>query len=144
MRGTEGIDGGKGLGYVIRTSMKKLVAYRFTILSAVFILTALLLPAKTFSSVHTQPGVDKLVHMVLFFIFTFAFGQEYRKERKANPGILVEIATVLPFILVSELLQLLTRSRHFELLDMAADALGAAAAIAAAGLSRRVNRSGKK
>ena len=124
--------------------MKKLATYKFTFLSALLILTALLLPAKTFQAVHSPPGVDKLVHMALFFIFTLAFGREYRKEHQANPRMLVEIAAVLPFILVSELLQLLTRSRHFELLDMVADALGAAAAIAAAGFAHLIRSSGKK
>jgi peptidoglycan/LPS O-acetylase OafA/YrhL len=124
--------------------MKKIVAYKFTLLTAAIILTALLLPAKTFSSVHSPPGFDKVVHAMLFFLFTFAFGREYRKERKVNPRILVELTTVLPFIVISELLQLLTRSRHFEFLDMVADAVGAAAAIAAAGLYHSVKEPGKK
>jgi VanZ family protein len=124
--------------------MKKLIAYKFTLLTAAIILTAILLPAKTFSTIHAPPGFDKVVHATLFFLFTFAFGREYRKERKVNPRILVELATVMPFIVVSELLQLLTRSRHFELLDMVADAIGAAAAIAAAGLYHRVKDPGKK
>jgi hypothetical protein len=139
-----GIDGLRSLGYLIRTSMKKLIAYKFTLLAAAMILTALLLPAKTFSTIHSPPGFDKVVHATLFFLFTFAFGREYRKERKVNPRILVELAAVIPFIVVSELLQLLTRSRHFELLDMAADAVGTAAAIAAAGLYHRIKEPGKR
>jgi peptidoglycan/LPS O-acetylase OafA/YrhL len=124
--------------------MKKIVAYKFTLLTAALILTALLLPAKTFSGIHAPLGSDKVVHAALFFLFTFAFGWEYRKERKANPKILVELTAVLPFIVISELLQLLTRSRHFEFLDMVADAIGAAAAIAAAGLYHSVKKPGKK
>ena len=125
--------------------MKKLAAYKFTLLSAALILTALLLPAKTFSAIHAPPGLDKLVHMALFFIFTFAFDQEYRRASTANHRILVEIAIVLPFILLSEILQLFTRSRHFELLDMAADAVGAAVVMLAAGFYRHMDRSrGKK
>ncbi|MCX7027904.1 MAG: VanZ family protein [Spirochaetes bacterium] len=124
--------------------MKKIAAYKFTILTAAIILIALLVPAKIFNEFPTAPGIDKVVHFILFFLFTFAYGQEYRKEHKKVPDVFIETAAVMPLILVSELLQLFTRSRHFELLDMVADAIGASAAIFAAGLYHLLCGSGKK
>ena len=143
--GKRGIDGTTSLGYLESTSMKKIAAYKFTFLTATLILVALLLPAKTYSNFPSAPGIDKVAHFVLFFLFTFAFGEEYRRDKKTVPSLLIETTAVIPFILASELLQLLTRTRHFEAKDMVADALGAATAIAIAGLYRRLKQDkGKK
>lgn len=125
-------------------SKPSLFAYKFTILMAVLILTALLLPAKTFPKISSPLPVDKLIHASLFFLFASAFVVEYRRDRKSGPGILLESALLVPFVLLSEVLQLFTKSRHFELGDLAADFIGAGMAILLSWILRRRSRPGQK
>ncbi|HWR12770.1 MAG TPA: VanZ family protein [Rectinemataceae bacterium] len=108
--------------------MKKIAAYKFTIISAALILVALLLPSSSFSSMPRFFGVDKIAHFCLFLLFTLSYTLEFRRLNGKLPGFFHSIVFVLIFIVSSELLQLLTSSRHFEFLDMAFDAGGAAAA----------------
>ncbi|MCE5256645.1 MAG: VanZ family protein [Spirochaetaceae bacterium] len=121
--------------------MKKVRDYKFTILCACLILVALLLPSSTFRKVPSFFGLDKIAHLVLFFLFALAYMLEYEKVHGRFPQIFLTLALVLSFVIGSEMLQLLTPSRHFELLDMAFDTLGAGIAFA---VSRIVRKQGKR
>lgn len=102
--------------------------YKFTILCAVLILVALLVPSSTYQRLPTFSGVDKLVHSVLFFLFALAYTLEYTKFHRRHQRLASFALTVVCFIVGTEVLQLLTATRHFELADMAFDALGASIA----------------
>lgn len=104
--------------------VKKLLSYKFTIAAAALILAALLLPSKTFSHLPSFFGIDKLAHFVLFALFSAAYLVESGGIRKSLPSVAVSALSIGLFIMCSELLQLLTSSRSFELADMAFDAMG--------------------
>ncbi len=104
--------------------LKKLAAYKFTIAAAGLILLALLLPSKSFPKLPSFFGIDKAAHLALFFLFTTSYLLESRRERKVFPSFLHSALFLGLFIVCSELLQLLTSSRNFELADMAFDAAG--------------------
>ncbi len=104
--------------------IKKLAAYKFTIAAAGLILLALLLPSKSIPKFPSFFGIDKVAHLALFFIFTTSYLLESRRERKVLPSFLHSALFIGLFIVCSELLQLLTSSRNFELTDMAFDAAG--------------------
>lgn len=107
---------------------KKLIRFRFTFLSALLIIVALLLPSSSFKRMPSRVGIDKFAHFILFFIFTLAYCLEYRKSTGSLPGFLHGTMIVILFIVGSELMQLLTPTRRFEVLDMLSDATGALAA----------------
>jgi VanZ family protein len=111
--------------------MKMLAAYKFTILSACLILVALLLPSSSIPKIPTFFGIDKVAHFLLFLLFTLSYVLEFKRKNKKLPGLLHSTLLVFVFIVVSELLQLLTSSRHFEFMDMVFDAGGATAAFLA-------------
>lgn len=112
--------------------MKKILSYKFTALSALLILVALLLPSKAMPVMPFSFGIDKAAHLVLFFIFSFAFSLEAKKSGGSIAGIATRGLIIIAFIFGSEALQLLTSSRHFEFADMVFDATGAALALFAA------------
>lgn len=111
--------------------MKKIAAFKFTILWGVLIIIALLLPSSSFRKAPSFIGIDKVVHFFLFLIFTLAYLLEFRRFSGKLPGYLHSMILVLLFIVCSEVLQLLTPTRRFELLDMVFDASGAALALLA-------------
>jgi len=104
--------------------LKKLASYKFTVAAAGLVLFALLLPSKSIPKFPSFFGIDKVAHLVLFFLFTTSYLLESRHERKAFPSFLHSALFIGLFIVCSELLQLLTSSRNFELADMAFDAAG--------------------
>lgn len=107
---------------------KKLIRFRYTFMSALLIIVALLLPSSSFSRMPPRVGIDKLAHFILFFAFTLAYCLEYRKLTNRLPGFLHGAIIVVLFIVGSELMQLLTPTRRFEVLDMLSDAAGSAVA----------------
>lgn len=111
--------------------MKKLLAFKFTITSASLIMIALLLPSSSFPKVPSGIGIDKVAHFFLFMAFSLSYLMEFRRYAGKLPGFLHGVLLILMFIVSSELLQLLTKSRHFELMDMVFDAAGACAAFLA-------------
>ena len=124
--------------------MKKIANYKFTILVAALILVALLLPSSSIPKVRGFVGIDKVVHSVLFFFFALSFILEFRRANRRLPGFLSSLLVVSLFILASETLQLFTKSRHFELLDMAFDGCGAALAYIAIMAYLRTRKSPEK
>lgn len=111
--------------------MKKIVAFKFTVLTAALILVALLLPSSSIPRMSSIAGIDKIAHFFLFLLFTLSYLLEFRHDKGRFPGLFHSIILVLVFIVISETLQLFTVSRNFELLDMAFDAGGAAVAFIA-------------
>ncbi len=124
--------------------MKKIANYKFTILVAALILVALLLPSSSIPKVRGFVGIDKAVHSVLFFFFALSFILEFRRTNRRLPGFLSSLLVVCLFIVASETLQLFTKSRHFELLDMAFDGCGAALAYIAIMAYLRTRKSPEK
>jgi len=108
--------------------MKKIADFKFTILIAVLILVALLIPSSAIPKVPTFVGIDKAAHFILFFFFALSYILEFRRANQRLPRSLPSFFFVFFFMLASEMLQLFTRSRHFELLDMAFDGVGATTA----------------
>lgn len=123
------LDLGGSLGYFIGTLKIPVKAYTRTIVSALVILLALLMPSSAIPSVKTPFGFDKFVHFGLFFIFALIYLGDYRNDKKRNPKLLYSISTILVFILITELLQLLSRTRHFEFMDIIAGVGGAFTAL---------------
>jgi VanZ family protein len=106
----------------------KIVAFKFTSATALLIIIALLLPSSVYRGAPRFFGIDKIAHFALFFLFAICYLTEYRRYNGQMPSLPHGILLVVVFILSSELLQLLTATRHFEILDMAFDAAGAGAA----------------
>jgi len=112
----------------------KISCFKFTILTACLILVALLVPGTTYRSLPSFFGIDKLAHLGLFFLFSLSYSLEYKRAYTRLPAVSHAFGLFLVFVLISELLQLLTSSRHFELTDMVFDIIGASAAYAAVAL----------
>lgn len=116
---------------------QKIAAFKFTLSTAALILIALLLPSSVYRGAPSFFGVDKVAHFALFFLFAICYLTEYRRYNGKFPSLPHGVLLVIVFILSSELLQLLTATRHFEYIDMAFDAAGAGAAFALSLLSSR-------
>jgi len=112
----------------------KIAYFKFTILTACLILVALLVPGSTYRSFPSFFGIDKLAHLGLFFLFSLSYSLEYKRAYTHLPSVVHAFGLFLVFVVSSELLQLLTSSRHFELTDMVFDIIGASAAYAAVAL----------
>ena len=120
----------------------KIAAFKFTSATALLIIVALLLPSSVYRGAPRFFGIDKIAHFALFFLFAVCYLTEYRRYNGQMPSLPHGILLVVVFILSSELLQLLTATRHFEFMDMAFDAAGAGAAFAISLIASR--RSGKR
>ncbi|TXT50670.1 MAG: hypothetical protein FD137_248 [Spirochaetes bacterium] len=110
--------------------IEQIKAYKFSILIALAIVAALLIPSYAFSKISSPTGMDKIVHFGLFFIFTLVYIVEFKKEKHKFPGFQHGALIAFGFVIASELLQLFSRSRRFELLDVAAGILGSATVLA--------------
>lgn len=107
--------------------------YRFTFASGALILVALLMPGSTFRTVpRSFLQLDKLVHLALFYIFTLSFLLEYRAARGRAPRFWLGLLVVGVLTVGSEVLQLGTRTRSFDVMDMVYDTAGAILALATA------------
>lgn len=120
----------------------KIEAFKFTSATALLIIVALLLPSSVYRGAPRFFGIDKIAHFALFFLFAVCYLTEYRRYNGQMPSLPHGILLVVVFILSSELLQLLTATRHFEFMDMAFDAAGAGAAFAISLIASR--RDGKR
>ena len=120
----------------------KIAAFKFTSATALLIIVALLLPSSVYRGAPRFFGIDKIAHFALFFLFAVCYLTEYRRYNGRMPSLPHGILLVVVFILSSELLQLLTATRHFEFMDMAFDAAGAGAAFAISLIASR--RDGKR
>ena len=92
-----------------------------TILASIVLLVALLLPGDDVPKV-SLPGLDKLIHVLLFGCWALALRFDWEAFRRRPELLLLAVAIAA---LLSEALQLFVPGRSFDLLDMAADLVGA-------------------
>jgi len=110
--------------------MERIKSYKWTIASSVSVLVLLLLPSQVFPK--TSRGlieIDKVVHTLLFGSVTAVFCAEHRAWKKMSPPFFLSMAVIGAFALLTEMGQRFTKTRHFDMKDLAADVVGIAAAL---------------
>lgn len=103
--------------------VEKVKTYGLTILVAVGILVAVLLPGSDVPSVQI-PYMDKVVHAGMFGTLTLCYVWEFCKAYHKYPNFLWSAVTLIGYGLLTELLQQLSPGRSCDLLDLAADSVG--------------------
>jgi VanZ family protein len=112
--------------------MNAVMKYKYTLLATIVILIALLVPSSTFQQVPILfRGEDKLVHLALFLWLGVSFILEYTVNKHPSPTMLSALGLLTCFAVITETLQLFTKTRHFEVMDMVFDVLGSAIAFLA-------------
>ena len=105
--------------------MKVIKWYKWTISSAAFVLVLLLLPSKVFPRTpRALIEIDKVVHAFLFGSVTAIFSSEYKALKKLSPPFFLSLAIIGVFAFLTEVSQLATKTRHFDMLDFCADIVG--------------------
>lgn len=102
--------------------------YKFTLLSIILILVAVLMPADDVPSV-TIPNIDKLVHVGMFSFLTLCFYGEYFFGNRKLPSLLLPWILLEGFAIITELLQYLAEGRSCDVKDLVADTIGIIVAI---------------
>lgn len=97
--------------------------YKFTLLSIILILVAVLMPADDVPSVSI-PNIDKLVHAGMFAFLTLCFYGEYFFEKRKIPSLFLPWIILEGFAITTELLQYLAEGRSCDLKDFVADTIG--------------------
>jgi VanZ family protein len=100
-----------------------------TSLATAAVLIAILIPGDELPKVEA-PGLDKVVHVLLFGCWALALRFDWNRLRAA-PFLLLAAGAI--FALATEFIQLFVPLRSFDLLDMAADVAGVALAAAFGG-----------
>jgi VanZ family protein len=106
----------------------------FTIITSAIIITAVLWPGSSVPETDL-PGVDKVVHFGLFAAWTIAIIFEFDIKKWY-----VAIIAGLLFALFSELIQIPTDARTFDLNDLIADGAGVVFGYANAGFVIRISK----
>lgn len=103
--------------------------------AVILVLTSIPVPSTPVDDVR---GIDKLVHAVLYGVLGFLVTRASWERARAWPAVAAALLGVLVFAALDEWHQAFVPGRSTDLLDLAADALGALAgtAVAALGLSR--------
>lgn len=110
--------------------MDRIKPYKWTIASSVSVLVLLLLPSQVFfRTPQSAIEIDKLVHALLFGSVTAVFCAEHRAWKKRSPAFFLSLAVIGTFALFTELGQLFTKTRHFDMKDLVADFVGIAMAL---------------
>jgi VanZ family protein len=97
--------------------------YRLTIISAILILIAVLMPGQNVPQVGV-PGIDKIIHFSMFGVLTLCFYFEYSRHQKKLPRFFNTVLMIGAFGLLTEVMQLFTDSRSFDMRDLAVDLAG--------------------
>lgn len=109
--------------------MKKLWSYKLTFLVILIILYGILMPGDSVPSVPI-PGIDKIVHMGMFFVLTATFSFEHLLISKKLPPLIPLVLSTFGFAVMTELMQgFLTTSRACDPKDLLADMIGVALAL---------------
>lgn len=109
--------------------MKKLWHYKLTTLVTFIILVGMLMPGDSVPSIPI-PGLDKVIHMLMFLGLTSTFYLEHFYVHSKKPSYLSTILVLFLFGIATELLQgSLTASRMCDPLDLLADMTGVAVAL---------------
>ena len=103
--------------------MNHIKNYKFTVLSIILILIAVLMPADDVPSVSI-PHIDKLVHAGMFGFLTLCFYGEYFFEKRKILSILLPWILIEIFAIITELLQYLVEGRSCDIKDFLADTIG--------------------
>ncbi len=100
-------------------------SYKFTIIAALVVITLLLLPAQFFPRTpRTFIELDKVVHVILFGVVTTIFSAEHFARTRKSPPFLLTLIICAAFSILTEVSQLFTRTRKFDMKDFAADIVG--------------------
>ncbi len=97
--------------------------YKFTLLSIILILVAVLMPADDVPSVSI-PNIDKLVHAGMFAFLTLCFYGEHFFEKRKMPPLLLSWILLEIFAITTEVLQYLAEGRSCDIKDFLADTIG--------------------
>lgn len=115
--------------------MNYINSYKFTITGAAVVLVLLLLPSQFFPKTpRTFIELDKVVHAILFGAVTAIFCAEHFARERRSPPFFLTLIIVAAFAMLTEMSQLFTRTRHFDMRDFAADMVGIAIVLASAKL----------
>lgn len=103
--------------------MKRLKHFKFTLLMVAIILVIVLTPGDSVPSVGI-PGIDKVVHLGMFFMLSLVYSIEYKvyTKKQSAPWKIILGGTL--FALATEIMQLFAVMRSFDLKDIVADAVG--------------------
>lgn len=112
--------------------------YKFTILSVLFVLIAIMTPGDDIPSVGiTIPHIDKVVHLGMFGGVSVCFYWDYVQSMKKMPSLLLSLIALVGFAAMTEIIQLYVPKRSCDYRDFIADSIGILLAI---GISRQVIR----
>lgn len=104
--------------------MKKFICqYKFTIISVILVLIAILMPGDDVPSVGI-PHLDKVVHCGMFGFVTVCFYWDYYMEYKKAPHLVFTLVSIALFAGLTEILQLYAPDRSCDYRDLIADAIG--------------------
>ncbi|HCX95846.1 membrane hypothetical protein [uncultured spirochete] len=124
------IDAWRAFLLQCRQVMSILKIYKWTVACGFLVALLLLLPSQIFPK--TPRGMlelDKIVHGFLFGVVTAVFCAEHRRWTKVSPPFLLSFAIIGAFSFLTEVSQLATKTRHFDLKDFGADLIGIAAGL---------------
>lgn len=108
--------------------MKFIKDYKITGIVILLILVAILMPGSSVPKVGV-PGIDKVVHLGMFFTLTATFNVEYLWHNKYLPHVLLTFMSIFIFAVSTEVIQLFASNRSCDLKDLLADMIGAVIAI---------------
>lgn len=109
--------------------MNYLISYIWAILWGAIICVLLLLPSNNFNGIPVFPGIDKMVHLGIFFVQAtlLYWGAVIKSKRAGNKWIIIlkVILTTAVFAVLTELAQMyLTKTRSGDPWDVFADIVG--------------------
>lgn len=106
--------------------------YKFTMISVLLILGAIMMPGDDVPSVGI-PNLDKVVHCGMFGFVTLCFYWEYFKAVSKTPQFLISTGCLVAFGGLTEIIQIYIPGRSCDYRDLIADSIGILLAI---GVSR--------
>lgn len=103
--------------------MKKIKYFKLTMIMTIIILIIILTPGDSVPSVGI-PGIDKIVHCGMFFMWSFIYNMEYKIYTKRQSKFAMTIAAGTLFAVATEVMQLFAIMRSFDVKDILADVIG--------------------
>lgn len=109
--------------------MNYLISYIWAILWGAIICLLLLLPSNSYSGIPMFPGIDKMVHLGIFFVQASLLYWEasIKSKRRGNKWIIIlkVLTTTAVFAILTEFAQMyLTNTRSADPWDVFADIVG--------------------
>lgn len=106
--------------------------YKFTILSVVLVMIAIMMPGDDVPSVGI-PHIDKVVHCGMFGFVTLCYYWDYFHVNHKAPSVFMPLVLIALFGGLTEVIQIYVPGRSCDYKDLLADSLGIVLAI---GVSR--------